>query len=359
MDLPDELLLEICEYLQPARYEHEAALPELLTLRPSRVAAHDAAAAVKKTSRGFLGLMTRTARVVNGNLYSSYAEFAAEAHPYAEFFQADVDYRAKWVNDDVLGLLHTVMPRLRAVELHGTYHQNRVTLRGVKALMESATIEAYHQRIGINFPVTFDLCNAVAAAPLTTLSLMLGEAGEGDALDALEGHPALKRLSLSYEGESFPPPRNLPNLESLTIYVSPDAKFEDWNYVASLSYPKLKTLVVDDKCGDLLDQPNIFHALTPRKLNSWMTQLPSLVSCHVVGVAELVLHTCTTCHDDERIICYRTPPGVSLTFGPEAFPPGYRVVLDVDTAPLPLAVAVWDLQTITDLDATAVPLGYV
>ena len=33
----DELLLEICEYLQPARYEHEAALPELLTLRPSRV----------------------------------------------------------------------------------------------------------------------------------------------------------------------------------------------------------------------------------------------------------------------------------------------------------------------------------
>ena len=53
------------------------------------------------------------------------------------------------------------------------------------------------------------------------------------------------------------------------------------------------------------------------------------------------------------------PPGVSLTFGPEAFPRGFRVVLDVDTAPLPLAVAVWDLQTITDLDATAVPLGYV
>jgi hypothetical protein len=137
MELPDELLLEICEYLQPARYEHEAALPELLTLRPSRVAAHDAAAAVKKTSRGFLELMTRTARVVNGNLYSSYAEFAAEAHPYAEVFQADVDYRAKWVNDDVLGLLHTVMPRLRAVELVGTYSQNRVTLRGVRALMES------------------------------------------------------------------------------------------------------------------------------------------------------------------------------------------------------------------------------
>ena len=129
--------------------------------------------------------------------------------------------------------------------------------------------------------------------------------------------------------------------------------------MASLSYPKLKTLVVDDKCGDLLDQPNIFHALTPRKLNSWMTQLPSLVSCHVAGVAELVLHTCTTCHDDERIICYRTPPGVSLTFGPEAFPRGVRVVLDVDTAPLPLAVAVWDYETITDLDATAVPLGYV
>ena len=52
-------------------------------------------------------------------------------------------------------------------------------------------------------------------------------------------------------------------------------------------------------------------------------------------------------------------PGVSLTFGPEAFPRGVRVVLDVDTAPLPLAVAVWDYETLTDVDATAVPLGYV
>ena len=33
--------------------------------------------------------------------------------------------------------------------------------------------------------------------------------------------------------------------------------------------------------------------------------------------------------------------------------------IDVETAPLPLAVAVWDYETITDLDATAVPLGYV
>ena len=70
-------------------------------------------------------------------------------------------------------------------------------------------------------------------------------------------------------------------------------------------------------------------------------------------------YACSTFHDDERIICYRAPPGVSLTFGPTAFPPGFRVVLDVDTAPLPLAVAVWDYETLTDLDATAVPLGYV
>ena len=76
-------------------------------------------------------------------------------------------------------------------------------------------------------------------------------------------------------------------------------------------------------------------------------------------MAELVLHACTTCHGGERIICYRAPPGVSLTFGPRAFPDGWRVVLDVDTAPLPLSVAVWDHETITDLDATAVPLGYV
>ena len=80
---------------------------------------------------------------------------------------------------------------------------------------------------------------------------------------------------------------------------------------------------------------------------------------YVARVTSVVLHTCTTWHGGERIICYRTPPGVSLTFGPAAFPPGFRVVLDVDTAPLPLAVAVWDYETITDLDATAVPLGYV
>ena len=76
-------------------------------------------------------------------------------------------------------------------------------------------------------------------------------------------------------------------------------------------------------------------------------------------LAKVVLYTCATWHGGEQIICYRTPPGVSLMFGPEAFPPGVRVVLDVDTAPLPLSVAVWDHETLTDLDATAVPLGYV
>ena len=87
--------------------------------------------------------------------------------------------------------------------------------------------------------------------------------------------------------------------------------------------------------------------------------LPSLETCHVTRVASVVLHTCAIWHRGEHIICYRAPPGVSLTFGPAAFPPGFRVVLDVDTAPLPLAVAVWDYETITDVDATAVPLGYV
>ena len=103
----------------------------------------------------------------------------------------------------------------------------------------------------------------------------------------------------------------------------------------------------------------MFGALTPRTLHQLLAELPSLQACHVARVASVVFYACSTFHDDERIICYRTPPGVSLTFGPEAFPRGVRVVLDVDTAPLPLAVAVWDLQTITDLDATAVPLGYV
>ena len=90
-----------------------------------------------------------------------------------------------------------------------------------------------------------------------------------------------------------------------------------------------------------------------------MTDLPALETCHVTSVASIVLQTCSIFHNGERIICYRAPPGISLTFGPEAFPRGVRVVLDVDTAPLPLAVAVWDYETITDMDATAVPLGYV
>ena len=97
----------------------------------------------------------------------------------------------------------------------------------------------------------------------------------------------------------------------------------------------------------------------PRTLYQLLAELPVLQTCHVTRVASVVFYACSTCHDDERIICYRTPPGVSLTFGPTAFPPGFRVVLDVDTAPLPLAVAVWDYETLTDLDATAVPLGYV
>ena len=90
-----------------------------------------------------------------------------------------------------------------------------------------------------------------------------------------------------------------------------------------------------------------------------MADLPSLETCHVARVAAVVRYMCSTYHDDERIICYRAPPGVSLTFGPAAFPPGFRVVLDVDTAPLPMSVAIWDYETITQLEATAVPLGYV
>ena len=123
--------------------------------------------------------------------------------------------------------------------------------------------------------------------------------------------------------------------------------------------PSLKALTIDDRCGDELYNPVVFGALTPRTLNQLLADIPSLETCHLTRVASVVYYACTTCHDDERIICYRAPPGVSLTFGPAAFPPGFRVVLDVDTAPLPLAVAVWDYETLTDLDATAVPLGYV
>jgi hypothetical protein len=56
-------------------------------------------------------------------------------------------------------------------------------------------------------------------------------------------------------------------------------------------------------------------------------------------------------------MCFRAPPGVELTFAERALPPGFRVVLDVDTAPLPLAVAVWDHEAITSWEATSIPLG--
>ena len=117
-------------------------------------------------------------------------------------------------------------------------------------------------------------------------------------------------------------------------------------------------------CARILDKIHVTN-MEPatKRTNDGGLELPEellLEICeYVARVAAVVRYMCSTHHDDERIICYRAPPGVSLTFGPEAFPRGVRVVLDVDTAPLPLAVAVWDLQTITDLDATAVPLGYV
>ena len=143
----------------------------------------------------------------------------------------------------------------------------------------------------------------------------------------------------------------------MTIAVGPRTHF-NWTSVLP-SCPSLKKLIIDDQCGDELRFPSTFGSLTPRTLNNLMADLPALQTCHVTRVSSVVLHACSTFHNGERIICYRAPPGVSLTFGPEAFPRGVRVVLDVDTAPLPLAVAVWDYETITDLDATAVPLGYV
>ena len=76
-------------------------------------------------------------------------------------------------------------------------------------------------------------------------------------------------------------------------------------------------------------------ALTPRTLHQLLAGLPSLQTCHVGHVASIALFSCWTCHGGERFICYRTPPGVSLTFGPTATR-GVRVVVDVDTAPPPL-----------------------
>ena len=110
MELPEELLLVICEHLQPPRYEDEAAPPDCHNYYARRRAAHRPAAAVKLVSRGFRGLMARTARVVMAKDYRSWAEFAAQTHRHAELFEANED----WVNDNVLRSLHKVMPRLRA-----------------------------------------------------------------------------------------------------------------------------------------------------------------------------------------------------------------------------------------------------
>ena len=300
--------------------------------------------------------MTRTARVVRASDHRSLEAFAAQTpYRYAEFFQAN---NAAWVDDEVLRSLHKVMPRLRAVDLShvGTLEGTNITSKGVKAILESSTsLRVYHQYSG----VMSSICSAIAAASvLTTLSLRIDESIVIDSLSPLEDHPTLKHLSLRFDAYTAPElPECLPKLETLSIAVGP---YTDFNWDSVLPFcPSLKALTIDDRCGDELYDPAVFGALTPRTLHQLLAELPSLQACHVARVASVVFYACTTCHDDERIICYRAPPGVSLTFGPAAFPPGFRVVLDVDTAPLPLAVAVWDYETITDLDATAVPLGYV
>ena len=84
MELPEELLLAICEHLQPPRYEDEAAHPGEHYAR--RIGAHRSAATVKLVSRGFRGLMDRTARVIRAMDYRYYAEFAAQTHRHAELF---------------------------------------------------------------------------------------------------------------------------------------------------------------------------------------------------------------------------------------------------------------------------------
>ena len=105
LNLPEELLLEICEYLQPARYEDRATLSDDYDAR--RRAAHRSAAAVKMVSRGFRGLMTRTARVVRANAYRSYAEFAAQMHRHAELFDLSV---AIWDYETLTDLDATAVP---------------------------------------------------------------------------------------------------------------------------------------------------------------------------------------------------------------------------------------------------------
>ena len=349
MELPEELLLAICEHLQPPRYEDDAAHPaDRGGHYARRCDAHRPAATVKLVSRGFRGLMTRTTRVVRAMDYRSLRSFAAQTHRNAEFFYATCERSTTWVDDAVLRSLHKVMPRLRAVGLYGGGY----TSKGVEALVASTRIEAYHQH---DTYFTSAFCRAVAAAPLTTLTLSLFS--RADSLSPLDNHPTLKYLSLKFYMDQVPLPESLPNLETMTIAVGPRTHF-NWSSVLPFC-PSLKKLIIDDQCGDELRFPSTFGSLTPRTLNNLMADLPALQTCHVIHVSKFVLHACSTFHNGERIICYRAPPGVSLTFGPEAFPRGVRVVLDVDTAPLPLAVAVWDLQTITDLDATAVPLGYV
>ena len=81
MELPEDLLLAICEHLQPARYENDAVLARDYDL--SHRVSHRPAAAVKVVSRGFQSLMTRTARVVRASDYRSWAEFAAQTHRHA------------------------------------------------------------------------------------------------------------------------------------------------------------------------------------------------------------------------------------------------------------------------------------
>ena len=234
MELPEELLLTICEHLQPARYEEAVLIDEY---DATRRAAHRSAAAVRMVSRGFRGLMNRTARVVSANAYRSRDAFLAQTHRHAELFESN---GRPWVTDEVLRSLHIVMPRLRAVDL--------------------SNFTIIHHYWGHYDGVDSAICHAVAAAPLTTLSLTIGYAMVGEHFVPLENNPTLRHLSLNFQGYSPPQlPECLPNLETMSIAVGPTSCF-NWD---SLPFcPSLKTLSIDDRCGDVLYAPSILGAST-------------------------------------------------------------------------------------------------
>lgn len=171
----------------------------------------------------------------------------------------------QWVDDNFLRLLASgrppLLPSMQRIDLSGC---QSVSSNGVKALVNGLgprlrgfrqDLTPLHSRCK-EMRVTESTIKAIALAPgLEHLSLTLGSAVK-KGLEALDGHPRLRTMSLFFEG--FTPlwlPSHLPALEELTIKTSSWSGFP-WPAMMAhspfggLRYPRLQRLVIENAVNE-------------------------------------------------------------------------------------------------------------